>query len=108
MCRLITGFSFFHVFTMCSCLSKEFRSEYFEQIFRLYNLPYDHTTSKRPLYFSKFTRKYVYDLLPPNVWDEMDRQNPLLPTDKYYSKFLNDSRPIEKWQREEIVKYIHE
>ncbi|MEW4973407.1 DNA-3-methyladenine glycosylase [Bacillus stercoris] len=23
-------------------------------------------------------------------------------------KFLNDSRPIEKWKREEIVKYIHE
>ncbi|MGE7675134.1 DNA glycosylase [Lysinibacillus sp. NPDC094403] len=23
-------------------------------------------------------------------------------------QFLNDSRPIEKWQREEIVKYIHE
>ena len=31
--------------------SREFRSEYFEQIFRLYNLPYDPTTSKRPLYF---------------------------------------------------------
>ncbi|GLF84513.1 P63C domain-containing protein [Bacillus safensis] len=66
--------------------SREFRSEYFEQIFRLYNLPYDPTTSKRPLYFSKFTRKYVYDLLPPNVWDEIDKQNPLLQTDKYYSK----------------------
>ncbi|MGN7409441.1 P63C domain-containing protein [Sporosarcina sp. SAFN-010] len=58
--------------------SKEFRSEYFEQLFKLYGVPYDPTTSKRPLYFAKFTRKYVYDLLPPNVWDEIDKQNPLI------------------------------
>ncbi|MGG0644206.1 P63C domain-containing protein [Sporosarcina gallistercoris] len=58
--------------------SKEFKSEYFEQLFKLYGLPYDPTTSKRPLYFAKFTRKYVYDLLPPNVWVEIDKQNPLL------------------------------
>jgi len=66
--------------------SKEFKSEYFEQIFRLYNLPYDPTTTKRPLYFSKFTRKYVYDLLPPNVWEEIDKQNPIITGNKYFNK----------------------
>lgn len=66
--------------------SKEFKSEYFEQIFRLYNVPYDPTTTKRPLYFSKFTRKYVYNLLPPNVWEEIDKQNPILESNKYFKK----------------------
>lgn len=58
--------------------SKEFRSEYFEELFHLYGLPYDPTTTKRPQYFAKFTKKYVYEMLPPNVWDELDKQNPLV------------------------------
>lgn len=56
--------------------SKEFDREYFEQLFRLYNVPYDPTSQKRPRYFAKFTKKYVYDLLPPNVWEKLDSMNP--------------------------------
>lgn len=92
--------------------SSEFRSEYFEQIFRLYGLPYDPTTSKRPLYFAKFTRKYVYDLLPPNVWDEIDKQNPLMETDKYYKKrkyhihrYLSEDKGI-RYLREHLESLI--
>lgn len=56
--------------------SKEFDKEYFEQLFRLYKVPYDPTSQKRPRYFAKFTKKYVYDLLPPNVWEKLDSVNP--------------------------------
>ncbi|QOV13199.1 P63C domain-containing protein [Viridibacillus arvi] len=85
--------------------SKEFSSEYFKQIFRLYGLPYDPTTQKRPLYFAKFTRKYVYDLLPPNVWEEIDKQNPLLPTNKNYSK---RKYHIHRLLSEQGVRYLRE
>lgn len=56
--------------------SKEFPKEYFENLFRLYGLPYDPTSNRRPLYFSKFNIKYVYELFPPNVWEKLDEINP--------------------------------
>lgn len=58
--------------------SREFKSDYFEQLFRLYKLPYDPTTTRRPRYFAGFTKKYVYDMLPPNVWEKLDEKNPLI------------------------------
>lgn len=58
--------------------SKEFRSEYFEQIFRIYGRSYDPTTSRRPKFFAWFTRTYVYDMLPPNVFEKLDEMNPLI------------------------------
>lgn len=58
--------------------SREFKSDYFEQLFRLYKIPYDPTTTKRPRYFAGFTKKYVYDMLPPNVWEKLDEKNPLI------------------------------
>ncbi|WP_260399431.1 P63C domain-containing protein [Peribacillus simplex] len=56
--------------------SKEFDSEYFEQIFRIYGKPYDPTTSKRPLFFAGFTTTYVYNMLPPDVFEMLDEMNP--------------------------------
>lgn len=56
--------------------SKQFPHEYFKELFRLYELQYDPTTTKRPRYFSQFNLKYVYDMLPPQVWEELDRINP--------------------------------
>ncbi len=58
--------------------SKEFPKEYFENLFRLYGLPYDPTSNKRPIYFSKFNIKYVYELFPPNVWEKLDEINPTI------------------------------
>ncbi len=43
--------------------SNEFPAEYFEQLFRIYGLPYDPTTNKRPRFFAKFNLKYVYECL---------------------------------------------
>lgn len=53
-----------------------YSKEYFENLFKLYGLPYDPTSNKRPLYFSKFNIKYVYELFPPNVWEKLDEINP--------------------------------
>lgn len=58
--------------------SKEFNNDYFEHLFKLYNLPYDPTTQRRPRFFAGFTTKYVYNMLPPNVWDKLDEMNPLI------------------------------
>lgn len=56
--------------------SKEFPKEYFENLFRIYGIPYDPTSNKRPLYFSRFNIRYVYELFPPNVWEKLDEINP--------------------------------
>lgn len=56
--------------------SKQFPQEYFKQLFRLYNLKYDPTTSKRPRYFAQFNIKYVWEMLPPQVWEKLDQINP--------------------------------
>ncbi|QFT90837.1 P63C domain protein [Bacillus sp. THAF10] len=70
--------------------SAEFPHEYFEQLFRLYGLPYDPTTNKRPRYFAQFNIKYVYELLPPTVWEKLDEMNPVIRIDgtsRYYRKY---------------------
>lgn len=56
--------------------SKQFPKEYFEELFRLYGLPYDPTTTRRPRCFAQFNLKYVYEMLPPKVWEKLDEINP--------------------------------
>lgn len=56
--------------------SKQFPKEYFEELFRLYGLPYDPTTTRRPRCFAQFNLKYVYEMLPPKVWERLDEINP--------------------------------
>lgn len=74
--------------------SKEFDSEYFEQIFRIYGRPYDPTTSKRPKFFAWFTRTYVYDMLPPSVFEILNEMNPLI----YNSKTGRSDRKSKLFQ----------
>lgn len=56
--------------------SNEFPAEYFENLFRLYGIPYDPTTNKRPRYFAQFNLKYVYNMLAPNAVEALDKFNP--------------------------------
>ncbi len=58
--------------------SNEFPPEYFENLFRLYGLPYDPTTSRRPRFFAQFNVKYVYNMLAPNAMEVFDRYNPTI------------------------------
>lgn len=56
--------------------SRQFPKEYFEELFRLYGLPYDPTTTRRPRCFAQFNIKYVYEMLPPQVWEKIEEINP--------------------------------
>ena len=58
--------------------SNEFPAEYFENLFRLYGIPYDPTTSRRPRYFAQFNLKYVYYMLAPNAVEEIGKYNPTI------------------------------
>ncbi|HBH1337202.1 TPA: hypothetical protein STZ03_001763 [Clostridioides difficile] len=58
--------------------SKQFPKEYFEELFRLYGFPYDPTTTRRPRCFAQFNLKYVYEMLPPQVWEKIDEINPVV------------------------------
>ncbi|MGY3718715.1 P63C domain-containing protein [Sutcliffiella cohnii] len=56
----------------------------------IYGLPYDPTTNRRPRYFAQFNIKYVYELLPPTVWEKLDEMNPVIRIDgtsRYYRKY---------------------
>jgi hypothetical protein len=74
--------------------SREFESEYFEQIFRIYGKPYDPTTTKRPKFFAWFTRTYVYNMIPPTVFEILDEMNPLI----YNSKTGRSDRKSKLFQ----------
>lgn len=60
-----------------------FPEEFFKQVYRLHNWEYKHTSARTP-YVGKLINKYIYDLLPPGVLNELRRKNPM--TDKGYRK----------------------
>lgn len=55
---------------------KRFPDEFYRQMFRLKNWTYPRPSSKRPGIVGTYTNKYVYDLLPPGVKEELQRVNP--------------------------------
>lgn len=57
---------------------KRFPNQYYKEIYRLYNWEYDPSSTKRPQYIGNFTNKYVYDLFPEDVIEEIKKRNPLI------------------------------
>lgn len=55
---------------------KRFPDEYYKEIFRLKNWPYNPMTSKRPSVIGTWTNKLVYDMLPDGVLAELKAQTP--------------------------------
>lgn len=53
-----------------------FPKKYYQELFRLYGLPYDPLSLKRPQFIGNFTNEFVYEQLPPGVLDELKRKNP--------------------------------
>ena len=74
--------------------SKEFPDEFFFQLDRIYqNQP--SANGKRPQYYAKFIRKYIYEpLLKGAVLAELDAKNPV--TEKGYRKHRHHSLTSEK------------
>lgn len=55
---------------------KRFPSNYYKEIFRLYNWKYDPHSLQKPSWIGHFTNKYVYKALPGGVLSELRRKNP--------------------------------
>lgn len=58
--------------------TKRFPDEFYKQMFRLKNWTYPRPNSKRPGIVGTYTNKYVYDLLPPGVKEELQKVNPTI------------------------------
>ncbi|MBS1702020.1 MAG: P63C domain-containing protein [Armatimonadetes bacterium] len=56
--------------------AKTFPDEFYRQLLRLRNLPFDEFTSKRPSYFGHLTNDIVWKRLAPGVLDELKRVTP--------------------------------
>jgi hypothetical protein len=56
---------------------KRFPNSYYKEIFKLHDWDYDADSNLRPGYVGTFTNKYVYDLFPKQVMDEIKKQNPV-------------------------------
>lgn len=59
--------------------AKTFPDEFYEQIYRLRNLPYDPDNVHRPGFIGRVTTDIVYSRLAPGVLEELERKNPVLP-----------------------------
>lgn len=66
-----------------------FPRAYYKEIYRLYGWEFDPTTTRRPQYIGSFTNKYVYDLFPNPVIDEIKSRNPKIisSSNKKYRKY---------------------
>lgn len=49
----------------------KFPPEFYENIFRLHNLPHNKTSVKRPQFFGKITRDIIYRRMAPGIWNEI-------------------------------------
>lgn len=56
--------------------SKQFPEEYYKEIFRLKNWPYEPGSVKRPGVIGSWTNKYIYEQLPEGVLAELKKKTP--------------------------------
>lgn len=56
--------------------TKTFPDEFYKEMFRLNNWPYDPTTVKRPMVIGRWTNDVIYERLAPAVLEELQRRNP--------------------------------
>ena len=74
---------------------KTFPSDFYQEMFRLRDLPYPATSVKRPQYFGALTNNIVYDRIAPGVREELQRGVPRndagRPTAKYFQKLTQNT-----------------
>ena len=58
--------------------SKTFPDEFYEQVYRLKDLPFDPERVARPGFIGRLTTDIVYSRLAPGVLEELERLNPVL------------------------------
>lgn len=60
----------------------KFPISFYEQIHRVMGWPFDASSSARTAYIGKLTNKLIYEQLPPGVFDNLRRKNPVDPVTK--------------------------
>lgn len=60
---------------------RRFPNVYYKEIFRLHDWNYDPSSNLRPSYIGRFTNKYIYELFPNEVMDEIKKKNPKIKND---------------------------
>ena len=65
--------------------AKRFPDEFYKEMFRLKNWPYNPNSIKRPSVIGKYTKDIVYERLAPGILDELQLMNP--PTESGNRKF---------------------
>lgn len=74
---------------------KTFPSDFYQEMFRLRDLPFPATSVKRPQYFGVLTNNIVYDRLAPGVREELQKNIPRneagRPTVKYFQKLTQNT-----------------
>ena len=66
---------------------KRFPDEYFKDVYRLHGWDYKPGVTKGPRYVGWFTKRYVYEKLPPGVIEELQRLNPAIDGRRKYRHF---------------------
>lgn len=59
---------------------RRFPIDFYREIYRLYDIPFDPKNPKRPQWIGNFTLKYVYGVFPEKVMDEIKKRNPKFET----------------------------
>lgn len=69
---------------------KTFPSEYYEELFRIYNLPYPPIGNKswRPSFFGKITNDVIYDRLAPSLLPELKKAASKMERKSYLHQWL--------------------
>ncbi|MDD5489238.1 MAG: P63C domain-containing protein [Candidatus Moranbacteria bacterium] len=88
--------------------TKRFPDEFYMQMFRLKNLPYDPSTVKRPSFIGKLTNKLIYEKLPPGVLKELKTRTPKSPRGNYTARFHQSltediGHPTLKGQLQQVI-----
>ncbi len=55
---------------------RHFSQDFYREVFRLRNWPFNPGSCKRPSVVGRYTNKYIYEQLPDGVLDELRRRNP--------------------------------
>jgi hypothetical protein len=56
--------------------AKKFPDEFYQELFRLYRIPFEPNKTKKPSFIGKFTNTYVYDTMSQDVRKELQRITP--------------------------------
>ena len=63
-------------------LQNKFPRTYYKELYKIYNWEFNPTSTKHNPYVGRFTKEYVYDLLPEPVIEKIRQLNPLVETEK--------------------------